>query len=150
MWQVYLIIGIFVAVAATAVVWKYNSAIERAVAAEQRASVAEQGLKDFAVSYDKLQNDYKRLDKQLADKARADLRIRKELMNVQTQLEEIKRSNAAIKAWADTVVPDPIIELLRIKPDTPADKGTGGSSGAKSPDASDAGPDGGKVTIRPN
>lgn len=147
---VYLAIGIFLVAAGTAVVWKYNSAIERAVAAEQRADVAEEGLKAYALSYNKLLGDYKNLDKTLQAKTQADKKIRKELDNVQAQLEELKRSIPAVKEWADTTVPEPVVKLLQQPVDTPPNQGNTNGDPAKGSDRADPRSDGGKITIRAN
>lgn len=150
MGYVWLAIGIFLLAAGAAVVWKYNSAIERAVEAEQRAAVAEEAVKAYEVSYNALKDQYKKLDDSLRKKSIADIKIRKELNDVQAQLEELKRKDPAVMDWANQPVPNAVVELLRDKPVAPADKGNGGSSGAKGSHLGDPGSTGGAVTIRPN
>lgn len=149
MMYVYIGIVIFLLAAGGMVVWKYNSAIERAVEAEQRAVVAEEAVKAYETSYNNLQSKYKQLDASLAKKTASDVKIRKELSNVQEQLEALKRSTPSVQEWADTPVPEPVVKLLRndVTPTNQADRGGAGANGAN---PANSGPTGGQVTIRPN
>lgn len=146
---VYLGIALFILAAGGAVVWKYNHALEEASAARQELAVAKEAIKAYEASYNTLRSKYDNLDESLKRKAQNDAKLRKQIISLQGQLEELKQRDPVVKDWADQRVPEPIVNLLR--DDVPAaNKGDRGSSGTKGVDLTNPGSNGGSVTIRPN
>lgn len=146
---VYLGIALFILAAGGTIVWKYNSALEDASEARQELAVVKDSIKAYEVSYDNLKSKYDNLDESLKRKAQNDAKLRRQIVALQGQLEDLKKQDPAVKNWADQLVPEPVINLMRDN-DSPANKGDRSGAGSEGSDTANARSSGGAITIRPN
>lgn len=105
-WQGKVAIGVLLFGLGLGIVWSYNHAIT----ARQEA---EEALKSTQESLELVTEQKTQLDNILVEKQKNEIKLRKELDQFKHRFNTIRTSDKSVNDWANTRIPDPVINLLQ-------------------------------------
>jgi hypothetical protein len=121
-WMLYAILFVFVAAAGSAVVWKYNSAIEEAQVEkaakkklEGEKAELELTLKDQLADNMWLRVENTRVNGLLTAREAGRQAAAKERGDIRNAIDDVYRKNKDAREWGDLPVPRTVLDGLRIK-----------------------------------
>lgn len=126
-----------IAVAAGAMVLKYNDAISDAEAARSKVTKLEGALVEQTHAFEVLQTRFEMVDQVLKEKQDAEQIVRRSLYRFERKLGDLRSSDPVVRDWADTPIPDAVRGLMQ---DSGADdrEGDGVRVPTAEPDGADA------------
>jgi hypothetical protein len=112
-WQFKLVAGLLMALGMGLMVWKYNTAIEEAVLAEQKLATANESIKIMGERLAASQQRELMLDDLVKMKQERNDEVQRKLDRLDARLDDLVRTDPAVRAWADTPIPDSVRDVLR-------------------------------------
>jgi len=126
-----------VAIAAGAMVLKYNDAIDDASTARNETSVIANAMQKQQFEFALLQSRYDAVDAALKEKQSNEELVRRALYRFERKIGDLRASDPVVRDWADGPIPDAVLGVLRDDP-TNSGQGSGVHLPAAEPDSAHA------------